>query len=384
MGIINNKKILEALSAVQDGKRGGDIVSLGMVSGIQISPDGSVFFLIHVDPERGPHMEALRQEAEKAVEALRGAGKVSCVLTSESAEPDKRAKKSAPGKQPSLVGFAKHVIVVASGKGGVGKSTVASNIAVHLSKYSHYKDGEVLGPQSDASGRHLRVGLLDADIYGPSVPKMLGVEDYKPPLNAHKKLIPAQAHGIKLMSIGFMVDKERALIWRGPMVQSALLQMLRDVAWDEAHAGDRCVEPALDYLIIDLPPGTGDVQLTLAQKVPVTGAVVVSTPQDVALIDARRACEMFQKTKVPILGVVENMSMFSCPNCGHESDIFGHGGAAKEAENIEVPFLGAVPLVPDIRLTSDEGMPITLAQPGSPSAKAFARITKNIITATNC
>ena len=237
-------------------------------------------------------------------------------------------------KNPKLDLPIKNIIAVASGKGGVGKSTVALNLAVALAQ------------------RGQSVGLLDADIYGPSVPKMSGLEGQRPQQNDAGKLVPLSAHGLKIMSIGFMLQKDAPLVWRGPMVQTAVYQMLRDVAW-----GTR--EKPLDVLIVDMPPGTGDAQLTLAQKVPVSGAVIVSTPQDIALIDARKAVAMFRKVNVEILGVIENMSTHICSKCGHEEHIFGHGGARKEAERLGVPFLGEIPLDAEIRKNSDEGRPVT-------------------------
>lgn len=243
----------------------------------------------------------------------------------------------------------KHYIAVASGKGGVGKSMVAVNLAAAL------------------TAKGLKVGILDADIYGPSVPRMMGVAGQKPEL-ADKKFVPVTAHGIQIMSIGFLVDEGAPVVWRGPMVQKALFQLIFDTAWDD-----------LDVLIIDMPPGTGDVQLTISQKVPLSGAVVVSTPQDIALIDARKGIEMFGKVSVPVLGMIENMSVFLCPECGHESHIFGHGGAKEEAEKRGVPFLGGIPLTPEIRLQSDEGMPYVVKNPDTPESTVFADIAGKLI-----
>lgn len=324
-----------------------------VVAGVQVGAAGDVIAVIEVDPARAGALEDMRQEAERAITGVRGVTKVSVILTAE-----KQQKSAAPdphgmNKNPVLDVPARHIIAVASGKGGVGKSTVAANLAVAL-------------------GRGFKVGLLDADIYGPSQPLMMGNEDYKPAVNAQKKLIPLLRHGIKIMSIGFMTDRSKALVWRGPMVQTAVYQMLRDVAW-----ADEDGEP-LDYLIIDMPPGTGDVQLTLAQKVRMSGAVIVSTPQDIALIDARRAVEMFRKTGVPVLGIIENMSVHICSNCGHVDPIFGQGGAREEAEKLGVPFLGEIPLARDIRVQSDSGVPIILAQSESAYAKVFAEIADHI------
>ncbi|MBV9540859.1 MAG: Mrp/NBP35 family ATP-binding protein, partial [Alphaproteobacteria bacterium] len=242
------------------------------------------------------------------------------------------------------------VIAVASGKGGVGKSTVAANLAVALAQ---------LG---------LKVGLMDADIYGPSVPRLFDIREK--PTSDGKKINPIEKHGIKIMSLGFLVKEDEAMIWRGPMVQSALTQMLNDTNW-----------APLDVLVLDMPPGTGDAQLTISQRVPLRGAVIVSTPQDIALIDARKGLAMFAKTQVPVLGIVENMSTFICPNCGHESHIFGHGGARAEAKKLAVPFLGEIPLVPVIRETSDAGKPIVHHAPDSAEAKAFLSVAKEVAAA---
>jgi len=240
------------------------------------------------------------------------------------------------------------VIAVASGKGGVGKSTVAANLAVALAQ----------------SGR--RVGLMDADVFGPSVPRMLGVN--RKPDSEGKMLLPLEAHGIKLMSMGFMVEERTAMIWRGPMVMSAVQQMIFQVQW-----GD------LDVLVLDLPPGTGDAQLTIAQKVKLAGAVIVSTPQDIALMDVRRGMTMFEKVGVPVFGLVENMSMYICPNCGHEAHIFGHGGAAAEAKLLGCDFLGEIPLSLPIRVQSDAGSPIVVSQPDSPEAAAFQAVSARVL-----
>ncbi len=252
---------------------------------------------------------------------------------------------------------AKRIILIASGKGGVGKSTVAANISAALAK-------------------DFKVGLLDADIYGPSQPLMMGGSDYKPELNHDDKIIPMDIHGVKVMSIGFMVEASKALVWRGPMMQKALYQMIRDVEWADDNGKE------LDYLIIDMPPGTGDVQLTLAQKLNISGAVIVSTPQDIALIDARRAIDMFNKVNVPVIGILENMSTHICSNCGHEEHVFGYGGAAGEAQSQGVAFLGEIPLSMNIREFSDKGTPIVIAKSDSAQAKAFEDIVKNIIEGT--
>lgn len=294
---------------------------------------------------QGPH-ETLRREAHARIARLNGVKDVQIILTAEKSA----MKHGQPAKKPSgpLAVPVKNIIAVASGKGGVGKSTVAINLAAALS---------LLG---------LKVGVLDADIYGPSLPRMAGVRDQKPD-RVNEKMIPIDAHGMKMMSMGFLVNEEAPMIWRGPMVQSALKQLLGDVAWE-----------GCDVLVIDLPPGTGDAQLTLAQQVAMTGAVIVSTPQDIALLDAKKGLEMFRKVNVPILGVVENMSYFCCENCGARADIFGHGGARDAALAAGVPFLGEIPLHAEVRRLSDEGMPITIAKPDSEHARAFMDIAKKI------
>jgi ATP-binding protein involved in chromosome partitioning len=360
MPAVTERQILDALGKVRDPDKGGDLVSLNMVTGIVIR-DGNIGFAIEVEPERGPRLEPLRKAAEAAVEALPGVLSVSAVLTAEARPP--HAQPPAPhahghshppgapanqiGRRGAVPGVGA-IVAVASGKGGVGKSTVAANLA--------------LGLKANA----LSVGVLDADIYGPSMPRMLGISG-RPQTVDGKTLRPMENYGIKCMSMGFLVPEDTAMIWRGPMVMSALNQMLRDVAWGE-----------LDIMVVDLPPGTGDAQLTMAQQVPLAGAVIVSTPQDIALIDARRGLSMFQKVNVPVLGIIENMSYFLCPHCGERSEIFSHGGARREAERLETDFLGEVPLDLAIRETSDEGRPITVSDPGSPNALLFREIAAKV------
>ncbi|MEZ5814801.1 MAG: Mrp/NBP35 family ATP-binding protein [Alphaproteobacteria bacterium] len=340
--MLKQEDIYEALKNVKDPDAGVDIVSAGMVSGLQVNEGGHVLFMIEVDPQRGAALEPLRQQAEAVVAKLKDVRKVTAVLTAEKSAPEKSPANDRPadphgmGKNPRLNLPIKKIIAVASGKGGVGKSTVAAAIAKKLAKNSQ-----------------LKTGLLDGDIYGPSQPKLMGLEGYKPELTKERKIIPPEAYGVKVMSIGFMVEAEKALVWRGPMVQSALYQLFRDVQW--AEDGE-----VLDVLIVDMPPGTGDAQLTLAQKVPVTGAVIVSTPQDIALADARKGVEMFRAVDVPILGLIENMSTHVCSHCGHEEHIFGHGGARAEAEKLGVPFLGEIPLSADIRAKADAGVPFEI------------------------
>jgi ATP-binding protein involved in chromosome partitioning len=309
---------------------------------------GRVFFSIAVEPGRAADFEALRRAAEARVAALPEVTAVTVTLTAERAPTAAPAKPAArPEAKPKGTGLpgVRHVLAVASGKGGVGKSTTAANLALAL------------------SGLGLKVGLLDADIYGPSVPKLFGLTGRSPEIRDGKVIVPIEVAGIRVMSIGFLVDEEAPMIWRGPMVMSAITQLLRDVAWGE-----------LDVLVVDMPPGTGDAQLTLAQQVPLAGAVIVSTPQDLALIDARRGVAMFEKVDVPILGIVENMSYFVCPNCGSRHDVFAHGGARAEAARLGVPFLGEIPLTMAIREGSDGGRPIVGTDPDGPHATVYREI----------
>src|SRR6202171_1300894 len=359
---VTQQQVQDALSKVPS-PRGVAVTDANVLSAITVN-DGKVFFSINVDAAEARAWESVRAEAEGAVRAIPGVTVAMIALTAErkpgsaapppphrhaqgvphvSSHPPPPRSASPMSKQSEIPGIAA-VIAVASGKGGVGKSTTALNLALGL------RD---LG---------LRVGLLDADIYGPSVPRLTGIRE-KPQLNADKKMIPIARFGLAIMSIGFLVEEDTAMIWRGPMVMSAITQMLRDVAWG-----------TLDILVVDMPPGTGDAQLTLAQNVPWKGAVIISTPQDLSLIDARRGLAMFKKVNVPVLGIVENMSYFQCPQCGTRSDIFGHGGARHEAERLGVPFLGEVPLHMAIRETSDSGRPVVATDPDGPHAKAYREI----------
>ena len=343
---LNEAAILEALKSVRDPDRGADIVSLGMISGLVLK-QGNVGFSIEVAPERGSALEPLRKAAERAVAAVPGVLSVTAVLTAHS-EPapapqaPRPAGRQAP-QQPLMPGV-KHIVAVASGKGGVGKSTTAVNLALALA----------------AAGRS--VGILDADIYGPSLPMMLGITE-RPTSPDGKVLDPMSAWGLKAMSIGFLVPADTPTIWRGPMVMGALEQLMRDVSWGE-----------LDIMIVDMPPGTGDVQLTMAQRVPLAGAVIVSTPQDLALIDARKGLNMFRKVDIPVLGVIENMSYFVCPHCGGRSEVFTHGGARRAAEAMGVDFLGELPLDMAIRAGADGGRPIVATDPDGPHAAAYRAI----------
>jgi ATP-binding protein involved in chromosome partitioning len=350
MAAVTERQILDALGRVADPEKGADIVSLGMVSGVVVR-DGNVAFAIEVEPERGPRLEPLRKAAEKAVEALPNVLSVTAVLTAQAVAHGRNAPHPAAGgrTQRGAVAGVNAIVAVASGKGGVGKSTVAANLALGLK----------------ANG--LSVGVLDADIYGPSMPRMLGISGRRPQSRDGKVLSPLENYGLRVMSMGFLVPEDTPMIWRGPMVMSALQQMLREVDW-----GD------LDILIADMPPGTGDAQLTMAQQVPLAGAVIVSTPQDIALLDARKGLNMFTKVDVPVLGIIENMSYFLCPHCGGRSEIFSHGGARQEAERLGTEFLGEVPLDIRIRETSDGGTPITVAEPDNPHALVFRRIAARV------
>ena len=353
MAAVTEQQILGALGCIVDPDRKRDIVSLGMVKGLQVK-DGHVAFAIEVDPERGPKLEPLRAQAEKTVHALPGVVTVQAVLTAErqaAAPQAQRPQQQAPQppqQQASLLPDVRAIVAVASGKGGVGKSTTAVNVAVALATLGH------------------RTGLLDADIYGPSMRRLLGIGG-NPVSSDGVKLDPMSKYGIKAMSMAFLVEEDTPIVWRGPMVQSALEQMMRDVAWGE-----------LDYLIVDLPPGTGDIQLTLAQKVPLSGAIIVTTPQDIALLDARKGLNMFRKVDVPVLGLIENMSYFACPKCGERTEIFGHGGARQEAERLGMEFLGEVPLEIAIRETSDGGTPIVAYDPDSAHARAYLEIAGRV------
>ena len=359
---VTQQQVLEALAKVKSPD-GIALTDANVLSAVAVN-DGKVFFSINVDAAEARAWESVRAATEAAVRAIPGVTAAMIALTAErkpgsaaAAPPHRHSQGVKPvsahrppqspvspmSKQSEIPGIAA-VIAVASGKGGVGKSTTALNLALGL------RD---LG---------LRVGLLDADIYGPSVPRLTGIHE-KPQLDDNRKMIPIQRFGLAIMSIGFLVEEETAMIWRGPMVMSAITQMLRDVAWG-----------TLDILVVDMPPGTGDAQLTLAQNVPLRGAVIISTPQDLSLIDARRGLAMFKKVNVPVLGIVENMSYFQCPQCGTQSDIFGHGGARLEAERLGVPFLGEIPLHMSIRATSDSGTPVVDSEPDGPHAAIYRAI----------
>jgi ATP-binding protein involved in chromosome partitioning len=352
---LDRQTVLDALRQVRLPGGGTSIVDADMVRALHIE-DGTVRFVIEVDPGQGAALEPVRAEAEAAVAALPGIARVSAVLTAHGPSPQQTAPPSlkvgrhpTPRAGPEPVPGIRRIIAIASGKGGVGKSTLAANLAAALA----------------AEGK--ATGLLDADIYGPSQPRMMGVSE-RPRSPDGKTILPLHAHGVTMMSIGLMLREGEAVVWRGPMLMGALQQLMGQVAWGE-----------LDALIVDLPPGTGDVQLTLSQKYVVSGAIIVSTPQDVALLDARKAIDMFAKTRTPVLGLVENMSSYICPNCGHEAHIFGHGGVRADAERLGLPFLGEVPLDIAIRLAGDAGVPVVAARPDSREAQAFRTLAQRLI-----
>jgi ATP-binding protein involved in chromosome partitioning len=368
MGEMLAEAVRDALRRVVDPATGRDVVSAGMVEGLTVR-DGMVQFALQVPRERAAALEPLREAAERAAGGVPGVLSATCVLTAHRAAPPEAApaQRARPGGAPPghgphrqtgrggpaagqgamLLPEVHAIVAVASGKGGVGKSTTAVNLAVALA----------------AEG--LRVGLLDADIYGPSLPRMLGLREK--PRTAGQRIIPLSRWGLKAMSIGFLVEEETPMIWRGPMVMGALEQLMGQVEWG-----------ALDIMVVDMPPGTGDAQLTMSQRVPLAGAVIVSTPQDVALIDARRGVRMFERVNVPVLGIVENMSVFCCPNCGHRTPLFGHGGARAEAERLGVEFLGELPLTLAIRELADAGTPIVAERPETPEAEAYRAIARRM------
>jgi ATP-binding protein involved in chromosome partitioning len=356
---LTSSEVLASLDGVSSPE-GLPLPKTGVLSDILVA-DGKVFFSITVNAAVVQAWEPVRKRAEAAVKAMPGAVSVMVALTAErnagaaapaapptSPAPHRASPAAARAQGPTSIQGVDAIIAVASGKGGVGKSTTAVNLALGL------RD---LG---------LKIGVLDADIYGPSTPKLLGIKG-RPQTRGGRTLIPMDGYGLKVMSIGFLIEEETPMIWRGPMVMSALTQMLREVDWGE-----------LDIMVVDMPPGTGDAQLTMAQQVPLKGAVIVSTPQDLALIDARRGISMFNRVNVPVLGIVENMSYFLCPECGTRSDIFGHGGARREAQRLGVPFLGEVPLHMDIREKSDAGLPVVATMPDGPHARIYRDIAARV------
>ena len=360
MAGVSEQQILDSLKQVIDPDSGKDIVSAGMIRGLQ-TKDGHVAFAIEVDPDKGAGREPLRKEAEEVVHDLGGVISATVVLTADrSAQGPGQGQPSPSGKPPldhggapggptpALLPGVAAIVAVASGKGGVGKSTTAVNLALGLAASGH------------------KTGLLDADIYGPSMPRMMGITG-QPSSSDGTTLDAMENYGVKVMSMGFLVEEDTPMIWRGPMVQSALEQMMRDVSWGE-----------LDIMVVDMPPGTGDIHLTLAQKVPLTGAVIISTPQDIALMDARKGLNMFRKVGVPVFGLIENMSYFTCPKCGERSEIFSHGGAKIEADRLGIDFLGEIPLDIIIRETSDGGRPIVVSEPESEHALTYRAIADKV------
>jgi ATP-binding protein involved in chromosome partitioning len=333
--------------AAPDGR--GNVVSAGLVSDIAID-GGTVMFALTATPQHMKTMEVLRGAVEKAVLGIPGVSRAIVALTAErSAKQDQPAAQQ-PAQRGTGVPGIRYLIAVASGKGGVGKSTTAVNLA--------------LGLQSIG----LKVAVLDADVYGPSIPKLFGLTGKPEPSDAAgKKMKPLNGYGVEVMSVGFLVPEDTPMIWRGPMVMSALTQLLRETEWSPA-----------DVMVIDMPPGTGDVQLTLAQQTPLAGAVIVSTPQDLALIDARKGLNMFAKVNVPVIGIVENMSYFICTKCGERHEIFGHGGAKEEATRIGVPFLGEIPLDKEVRMRSDSGEPVVATQPDSLHAALYRDVARQV------
>jgi ATP-binding protein involved in chromosome partitioning len=360
--MVSRDEVMAALATIPGPDGRTSLPESGAVSGVTIR-DGKVFAAIAIDPARAKAMEPMRARAEATIRAIPGVAGAVVTLTAEAARTlagaspspgrghthESKAPPVRHGRPSEPLPGVKHIIAVASGKGGVGKSTVACNLAVGLAK---------LG---------LKVGVLDADLFGPSMPRLFGLNSKPSIAPDGKRLIPLESFGVKVMSIGFLIDEGAPVVWRGPMVVSALNQLLREVVWGE-----------LDVLVVDMPPGTGDTQLTMAQNVPLAGAVIVSTPQDLALIDARRGIAMFNQVKIPLLGVVENMSYFVCPHCGGRTDVFSHGGARKEAEKLGVPFLGEVPLDIAIRANSDDGRPVIASMAESPQANALLEIARRV------
>ena len=361
-------QIIAALRAVQ--WNGKDIISLGMVEGITFAQEGQgtkVNLILQIDPQKSADIDGLKEQVEKATGAVAGVTSVAVIFTAHQASAQQAAShkcnhghpheqthsRAAQGPQKIALPTVKYVVAIASGKGGVGKSTTAVNLAAALVQ------------------KGLKVGLMDADVYGPSIPRMLGLVGEQP-LEENQKIIPLERYGMEVISMGFMIAEDTPMIWRGPLVHSAITQLFRDVAW-----GD------LDIMIVDLPPGTGDAQLTMSQSAPLSGAVIVSTPQDIALLDARKGLAMFQKVDIPVLGIIENMSYFECPHCGGRSDIFSHGGARVEAEKLGIPFLGEIPLDIAIRQKSDEGLLLTVSDPDGAIAVEYRAIADRLWDALN-
>jgi ATP-binding protein involved in chromosome partitioning len=336
---VTEKEVLAALSKIQDPDLHKDIVALGFVQNIKIQ-DSHVGFDIVLTTPACPVRDQMRDEAQRLIAALPGVSKVNVNMTS-------NVTKGISGVKEDYIPLVKNAIAISSGKGGVGKSTVSATLAVALAETG------------------AKVGLMDADFYGPNIPMMMGAE--KPPSQSDNKLLPAESHGVKLMSMGYLVPEDQPIVWRGPMIHGAIQQFLRDVEWGE-----------LDYLLVDLPPGTGDAQLSISQLVPLTGAVIVTTPQNVALHDSKKGLSMFQKVNVPVLGIIENMSYFICSHCHERTEIFSHGGGKLAAEKLGVPFLGEIPIDPEVRVGGDSGLPVLVSHPDSPTAEAFRKIARAI------
>jgi ATP-binding protein involved in chromosome partitioning len=343
---VTESQILASLRSVKWNRE--DIVTSHMIGGITLVPEDhgtKVSIVLQIEPQKNVDYDPLQKQTEQTVLALQGVSSVAVILTAhQGQQPQRQPHVTQKISLPNV----RYVVAVASGKGGVGKSTTSVNLAAALTQNG------------------LKVGLLDADIYGPSIPRMLAVTG-KPQAREDKKLIPHQRYGMAVMSMGFLIAEDAPMIWRGPMVHSAITQLFRDVDWG-----------TLDILVVDLPPGTGDAQLTMAQSAPLSGAIIVSTPQDIALLDARKGLAMFQKVNIPVLGIVENMSMFICPHCGERSDIFSHGGAKDEAEKLKIPFLGEIPLDMAVRVKSDEGLPLTLAEPEGKIAQLYREMADKL------
>ena len=341
------EKVLEVLRTVRFPGLSRDIVSFGFVKDLAVG-GGNVSMRLEIMTESSAAAEEIKRDATEKLRSMPGVNAVTIRLD---VRPPSAAVPRPSGAPPdaAILKDVRFKIAVASGKGGVGKSTVAANLALALERLGH------------------RVGLMDSDIYGPSQQMMMGIDE-KPYINDANQIVPIERHGVKVMSLGFLMDVDQPVIWRGPMVMKAVEQFLQDVAWG-----------ALDFLVIDLPPGTGDAQLTLTQKVHLSGAVIVTTPQDVSLIDARKGLAMFQKVNVPLLGIVENMSYYLCPKCGHREEIFKHGGGKRTAEELKVPFLGEIPLDPKIAIGGDSGLPIVAGEPGSSVTEAYMRIADAIV-----
>jgi ATP-binding protein involved in chromosome partitioning len=345
---LTEERVLEVLKTVKFPGLSRDIVSFGFVKDLAVG-GGNVSFRLEITTESPRAAEEIERDAKEKLQALPGVNAVTVRLAVQA--PSMAPPRGAAGVPPADAALLKDVrfkVAVASGKGGVGKSTVAANLALALQRLGQ------------------RVGLMDSDIYGPSQQMMMGIDE-KPFINPENQIVPIERYGVKVMSLGFLMDVDQPVIWRGPMVMKAVEQFLQDVAWGK-----------LDYLLIDLPPGTGDAQLTLTQKVHLSGAVIVTTPQDVSLIDARKGLAMFQKVNVPVLGIIENMSYYICPKCGNREEIFKHGGGSKTATQLHVPFLGEIPLDPKVAIGGDSGTPIVAGEPSSPVTEAYLKIAQAV------